>query len=317
MNIKTMAALCALALLAACGGGGGGSPPGGGGEPSPPPARQQLIGEVVNLPEQVTASELNTSAGYAGNDGILATSTAIQAAGKQNLLDLGFVLAPASPGIARHTQTTPDAEQQLARYARDHAALLVPGIRLLVADEVFLNPLAAATEPGAPAVDDGAVMQRQLDAIQQALAMVRRVMPQASVGITVSPYATFGRPQTLDYIKKAIALADWVGTDPYWLDDGTPVQLLHDWSRTFPALAKAANPKVETWLIAQAFKLPVWHTDGFNSYMAQHLGYAPLYDNVLFFGWQFTSELDPRSAGMYFPAETKRLYQKYLRNPVP
>ncbi len=74
---------------------------------------------------------------------------------------------------------------------------------------------------------------------------------------------------------------------------------------------------METWLVVQAFKLQAWHADGFNAYIAQHLAYAPLYDNLLFFGWQFTSELDPGSAGMYFPPQTKRLDQKYLKSPVP
>jgi len=277
--------LAALAALVACGGGGGSSTTAS----SPNPAVQRLVGEIIATPAQATVSDLKVNAGYAGN---LPASYAIQNAGNAPLLDILFVRGP-------------DAEARLIAYAQANAALLKPGTRVLVADEVFWRP-------GEQAPDTEAVLQPQLDALRAAIALVRKVLPQAKVGITVTPYAAIGRPNTLEYSKRAIALADWVGTDPYWLG-GDNVALLHDWSRTFHAVAKAANPTVETWYIAQAFKLPDWNTATYNAFIKQQLVYAEGYDHILFFGWQFVSEIDASTAGMHFTGDTRALYSAYLK----
>ena len=83
------------------------------------------------------------------------------------------------------------------------------------------------------------------------------------------------------------------------------------WGRRPPA--KAANASVETWFIAQAFKLTSSDTATFNSFIAEELVHAEQYDNILFFGWQYVSELDRSSVGANFSPETKQLYQKYLK----
>lgn len=282
-------------LLAACGGGGGGSDAPG----DPSVVGQKLIGEVIATPSEIASTEFRTTAGYAGN---VTASNALQAAGKENLLDLLFMLDGARNKVAG------DAEARLAQYVQDNAGLLTPGVRVLIADEVFWN----AADTG----DTDAVLQPQLDALRDAASMVRRSIPQARIGITVSPYAVTGRPNTLEYVKRAIALVDWVGTDPYWLGDPANLQSLDEWSRTFHGMAKQANPAVETWFIAQAFKDPAWDEATFNRFIAAQLSYAEQYDHILFFGWQFASELGSSSAGMNFPLETKRLYSKYLKTPV-
>ena len=143
--------------------------------------------------------------------------------------------------------------------------------------------------------------------------MVRKHIPQAAVGITVSPYAAMGKPNTLDVIKKTIALVDWVATDPYWFGDVTLIPELHAWSRSFHALAKQVNPRVETWFVAQAFKFAHWDTTVFNQFIAEELAYGEQYDHIMFFGWQFVSELDMAAAGIHFPPETRLIYKKYLK----
>jgi hypothetical protein len=292
------AQLLGLGLLAGCGGGGNG---GGGGDPGPPaPAR--LVGEILSEPAQIASAEIRATAGYAGN---VATSRAIQAAGQRNVLDLLFLFGPDTGGGRPLTRLAPDAEARLAAYVRDHPDLLVPGVRVLVVDEVFWNTTTPADTPAA--------LQPQVDALRAAVALVRRLVPAAAVGITVTPYAAFGRPHTLEAIRQAIALVDWVGTDPYWLGDATLIPALHDWSRGFHALARQARPGVETWFIAQAFKLPAWDLATFNAFIALELVHAEQYDHIMFFGWQFASELDPASIGARFPAATKALYRKYLR----
>jgi len=78
-------------------------------------------------------------------------------------------------------------------------------------------------------------------------------------------------------------------------------------------VAKQANPAVETWFIAQAFKMPEWDTATFNAFTKEQLAAAEGYDHILFFGWQFVSEIDTSAAGMHFGAETKALFSKYLK----
>ena len=293
---KLIVALLVSVCLVACGGGGSSS-----GAPAAPQG-QKLVGEIFAVPSEIGTAELQANAGYSGN---LPMSRAIQSAGKQNLLDLLFMFSPGDAQGRPRSSIAPDAEQKLIQYANDNSDLLVPGIRVLISDEVFWN----TTDPS----DTTAALQPQLDALKAAVALVRKYIPTASIGITVTPYATFGRPTTLEYVKKAIAEVNWVGTDPYWLGDPASIQSLHDWSRTFHSMAKQSNPTVETWFIAQAFKMSPWDLGTFNSFIATQLGYAEQYDNILFFGWQFVSEIDISTAGMNFPPETKRLYQKYLR----
>lgn len=47
--------------------------------------------------------------------------------------------------------------------------------------------------------------------------------------------------------------------------------------------------------------------------MAEELVHAEQYDNILFFGWQYGSELDGSSVGTNLSPETKRIYKKYLK----
>ena len=295
--------LLALGAAAGCGGGGGGAQ---GTDPQGPPAAglpaRRLVGEILSQPSQLATSELRATAGYAGN---VATSRAIQAAGQRNVLDLLLMYAPDAGHGRPLASLVPDAERRLLAYAAEHADLLAPGVRVLVCDEVFWNATDAA--------DTVAALQPQLDALRAAVALVRRHLPTASVGITVTPYAAFGRPNTLDAILQAVALVDWVGTDPYWMGEPAQIPALHGWSRTFHALARQARPTVETWFIAQAFKLPAWDLAAFNAFIAEQLTLAEQYDHIMFFGWQFASELDPASIGARFPPETKALYRRYLK----
>ena len=297
-RIVSLCVFVCAACLASC--GGGTSLPG-----SAPAPKLRLVGEIFATPGEIPTAEIVSNAGYSGN---LPMSRAIRDAGKQNLLDMLFMFRPTLVAGQQHTikLCAPDAEQPLRDSVSTNGDLLVPGIRVLILDEIYWNPPNQS--------DDPALLQLQLDALKKAVAVVRNVLPNAAIGISVTPYATFGRPNTVDYIKRAVALVDWVGTDPYWLGDPSNVQALHDWSRTFHGVAKAANGSVETWFIAQAFKLPSSSDFAtFNRFIAEELIHAEQYDNILFFGWQFASELDVSSIGANFPPETKRLYQKYLQ----
>lgn len=284
---------CAVFSLAACGGGG---------NEEAPPQPVKLVGEVLGLPEQVATSSLKANAGYSGN---LDTARALQVAGHAPMLDMLFMLPPASAMAGQRYAIHPDAEQKLLAFVRANSDLLKPGVRVLIHDEIYWNPQGSS--------DAMVVLQPQLEALAQAVALMRVHAPQARVGVTVSPYGSIGRPVTLDYIKRAIALVDWVGTDPYWFGDATGIADLNEWTRTFPAMAKASNSKVETWLIAQAFKDPAWDVAAFNGLMRTQLMLAPQYDHIIFFGWQFVSELPVSFAGRHFSSETKLIYAPYMK----
>ena len=285
-------ALCSC-LFQACGGGTSASAS----DPAYPPTR--LVGEVFAISSEISASDFRTNAGYSGNP---STSRALQASGRKNILDMLFMLHPAGGSDAL---IAPDAEQKLVDYVREHGDLLTPGVRVLVQDEIFWQLCQGCATP--------AYLQAKLEALQTAVALVRSYIPQASVGVTVTPYAVFENPLVQDYISLAIALVDWVGTDPYWLGDPRLIDRLHDWSATFPAMARRAHPGVETWFIAQAFKFPDWDSATFDAFIARQLVYAESYDHILFFGWKFASELDSATQGQYFSPQTRALYAKYLK----
>lgn len=295
--LAALLAALQILLLAACGGGGST------GGPTPPPAAQQMVGEIFAGPAQLATAQLKTGFGYSGN---LLTSQALVASGRQNLLDLLFVIHGSSDGDKLAGRLAPDLEQRLQRYATDNQALLVPGVRVLIADEIFWNPPDNS--------DDPVVLQRQLDALASAVALTRKHMPQVSIGITVTPYATFTRANSLAFVRRALAIPGlgWVGTDPYWFGDPATLEPLQSWTRDFPTLARQANPTLETWLIAQAFRLPPWDLGLFRSFVAGQLGLADRYQGLIFFGWQFASELDGAIVGAAFDAETRALYGSYL-----
>ncbi len=296
-----LAGLLALSLTA-CGGGAGNAGTQGAPPTPVPPVLTQKVADIFVTAEQIGTAEIKSDFGYSG---LLPVSQAIAASGKGNILDMLFMTRGSAADDKLQGRLAADVQAQLQRYTTDNRALLVPGIRVVVVDEIFWNP---------PSQDDSpAVLQRQLDALTTAVELVRKAIPQASIGMTVTPHATFNRPNTVEFVRKAIALVDWVGTDPYWFGDTASIAPLHAWSKGFHALAKAANPRVETWYIAQAYRLPEFDLATFRSYITEELTYASGYDGVLFFGWQYASELDNTSRGALFDADTKRIYQRYLK----
>jgi hypothetical protein len=284
----------AAASLTACGGGGSSE--------TTPPVPVRLVGEVLGGPEQVPTSEFKISAGYSGQP---ETGRALLRLGHAPMVDMLFMLPGAYDANTSPPGLRPDAQEKLLAFLAAQRDLLQPGVRVLIKDEVYWNPAGSA--------DSAEVLQPQLDALGQAVALVRRHAPQLSVGITVTPYGSQGRPVTMDYIGRAIKLVDWVGTDPYWFGDVATVEGLNQWTRDFAAFAKAAHPHVETWLIAQAFKDPAWSTVIYNDLMRTQLSHANRYDHVVFFGWQFVSELPASYAGKYFTPDTRAIYKDYLR----
>ena len=296
MKKRLLLQLSLVTVLTACGGGGGGS------SDNPSPAPQRLVGEIFGTPEQVATSDLVTNAGYGGYGGALETSRAIQKAGKTNLLDFLFLFTISDKGSAR---LVADAPAMLDAYIARNGDLLQPGVYVYLLDEMYLKAAQVA--------DDPAEYQAQLDDLRRAATLVRQRLPQVKIGLSFSPHATFGRPKVMPFIARAIALVDWVGTTTYWLGDKATTSALHDWSRTLPALAKAAQPGVETWYIAQAFREPAWDRQAFREFMQTELQISDSYDAIIFFGWQETSELSRQTAGRYFEAETRAVYSRFLK----
>lgn len=284
--------LCLLLASASCGGGA---------EDVELP-REQLTGEVLGDAGQVATSSLKLTAAYSGS---LDTARAVQRAGLAPMLDMLFMLPSASRQAGVVYAIHPDAEERLIAFVKANSDLLKPGVRALIHDEMYWNPQGSA--------DSVEVLQPQLDALTKAVKLMRLHAPQVLLGITITPYGSIGRPVTLDFIKRAVGQVDWVGTDPYWFGDVKGIADLNEWTRSFPIIAKAANAKVETWLIAQAFKDPAWDVAAFNGLMRTQLSLAQQYDHIIFFGWQFVSELPMSFAGNHFSTETKLIYAPYLK----
>jgi hypothetical protein len=296
MKKRLVLQLTLVAMLTACGGGGGSSD-----GPTPPP-QPRLVGEIFGTPDQLATSDLVTNAGYGGYGGALETSRAIQKAGKANLLDFLFLFPTRERGQIRLVE---NASARLDSYIAQNNDLLVPGVHVYLIDEMYLGAALLGDNP--------AEYQAQLDDLTRGIALVRQKLPSAKVGISFSPHATFNNPKITPFIRAAIAQVDWVGTTSYWLGDKATIPALHEWSRTLPGIARAAQPKVETWYIAQAFRDLNWDRQAFRDYMQTELQISDSYDAIIFFGWQETSELSKQTAGRYFEAETRAVYSRFLK----
>ncbi len=286
--LKRIVSLLILAVsLAACGGG----------SDNPTPAKR-LEGEIFGPIHHVIDAEIRSNVGYSGS---LETSRYLQKIGKANVLDFLFMFPILDRGAVRLVS---NAEARLDEYIAQNNDVLLPGVRLYLIDEMYLG--AALVQ------DDPVEYQAQLDDLKRGIALVRQRLPQARLGISFSPHATLNNPKVMPFIQSAIALVDWVGTTSYWLGDKATIPALHEWSRTFPMLAKHAQPTVETWYIAQAFRAPSWDKQVFREYMQTELQLSDAYDAIIFFGWQETSELSALTAGRLFEPETRTLYSRFL-----
>lgn len=294
MKKRILLQLALVAVLAACGGGGSDDPV--------PIPRARQVGEIFGSPTHVANTDIVSNVGYSGNVNNLETSRAIQKAGKANVLDFLFMFPTRDRGEIRLVE---NASARLDNYIAQYGDLLVPGVHVYLIDEMYL---AAAQQQ-----DNPAEYQAQLDDLKRGIALVRQKLPSAKVGISFSPHATFGNPKIMPYIQQAIAQVDWVGTTSYWLGDKTTIAALHEWSRALPGIAKAAQPRIETWYIAQAFRDPAWDKQAFRDYMQTELQISDSYDTIIFFGWQETSELSVQTAGRFFEPETRALYRRFLK----
>ena len=296
MRKRLLLQIALLTVLVSCGGGNN--------ETSSSQEPTRLVGEIFGSAAHIASAEIVSNIGYSGNLNNLETSRAIQRAGKANMLDFLFLFPTFEGGKIRMAT---DAAARLDNYIAQNADLLVPGVRLYLIDEMYL----AATLAGG----DGPVeYQAQLDDLMRGIALVRKKLPTAKMGISFSPHATFDKPDVMPFIRAAIAQVDWVGTTSYWLGDKATIPALHDWSRALPSIAKAALPRVETWYIAQAFRDPLWDRELFRQYMATELQISDSYDGIIFFGWQETSDLSKETAGRLFEPETRAVYRRFLKH---
>lgn len=292
---KALLQFALAVLLASCGGGSDLA------APSPVP-QARLVGEVFGTPEQVQSAEILSNIGYSGNLGALETARAIEKSGRANMLDFLFLFPIDGEGSIRLVS---NAESSLDSYIAQHNDLLLPGVHLYLIDEMYLRAAQLRAGPAEYAA--------QLADLVRGIALVRRKLPLAKLGVSFSPYAQFSDPAVGPFIQQAISQVDWIGSTAYWLGDEASIPALHAWSRALPGIAKTAQPNVETWYIAQAFRDSSWDKQLFRDFIQTELKISDTYDAIMFFGWQETSELPEDTAGRFFEPETRAIYEKFLK----
>lgn len=151
--------------------------------------------------------------------------------------------------------------------------------------------------------------------INAASALVRELLPNARIGITVAP-TWEGNANILPSVEAVIHNFGWIATDTYLMNFGEVSQTLRR-AKEFNEYVKSRHPNVATWLIVQGFA-PVfeaapqqWGPAEINSYTSfffQMQEQAARYDGVMVWGWNAVNELQDQYAGKNFPDSIKNLY---------
>jgi hypothetical protein len=117
----------------------------------------------------------------------------------------------------------------------------------------------------------------QLNALGAAIALVRKHIPQASVGITVTPYARHWQTRnTLEYTKKAIAPGGLGGNGPpIGLARRPPLPICMHGLQVFHGIAKTGpTPRLRPGLLHRPSNFRHGDLPMFNDFIRQQLVYA-------------------------------------------
>lgn len=230
----------------------------------------------------------------------------ILASGRMPILGLTWLLFNSADGSFRA-----DAETSLRQLVNQHPTVFaVPGLPIEIYDEPFLG------------VDPSTIPARS-EAIKQAIALVRGILPKASLGVAVAPVWNTDSAM-IPAMEGILPGLQWLATDVYAhsLDSGTMNGALY-LARQFAGYMRQFHPEIPIHLIIQGFA-PVnspppvtWNqaqVDLFTGFISEMGGIAAsLYNGAMIWGWSNVYELPPEYAGKNFPDSIKQFYLNKTR----
>lgn len=161
----------------------------------------------------------------------------------------------------------------------------------------------------------------QFSETMKAISLVRSALPKAKIGINFTPASIFSLQanttlynKELAYIKKTLAVLDWMGFDPYTFDmsssGASTLDNLISITGNAADFARQANPGIERWLVLQGFANPNWDRIEFSKFILKQMAIAnEKYEGTVIFGWQLQGiDLPDSWAGMKFPSWLKTIY---------
>lgn len=189
----------------------------------------------------------------------------------------------------------PDYKERLAALVSANADLFSrPGVKIEIIDEIFLM--------GAGGVPDAQGQKRQVQAALDAIAAVKAIVPNSSVGVVVAPYSWLNDPSVAESAKPLLGKLDWISTDPYIGNHASPSvteaesALMLQATKDFAAYVKTNAPGLKTLLLAQGFQYSGTtgaantpeQDQAFADYVSKLLAIGAIsYDQVGVWGWGY------------------------------
>ncbi len=195
----------------------------------------------------------------------------------------------------------PDAEQRLKNsVAKFPNVFNDPKLLIEVQDEPYWNL-------GKPLEID---LNKSINETKQALALVRKYVPTASIGIVfVSLYNQ--NPTIKKGMIEVMPLCDWVSVDPYAFNSTEYSDRLNE-TVDFTKLANEYSPNAKKYLIIQGFgplDINEWNntnTIQYEDFLGKMFDYSvTYYDGAIMFGWTDGNGDIMSQRGMYYPKDLK------------
>lgn len=274
------------------------------------PLADRLIGELLPTYDHLKTADFPTSVSFPLN---LDDATLIADSGRSVFLGLEIWQRDSY----NNKVLKPNASQILNNLLARYPLFKVPGVRIFVLDEMFWTGTGTGD------------LDLQFSEVMKAVRLVRSTLPNAKLGINFTPATIFAlqnnkvlNDKALDYIKKALALLDWMGFDPYTFDMSSfgPYSLdnLVSIAENAADFSRQANPRIERWLVLQGFANPSWNLVEFSKFIQKQMDIAnEKYEGTIVFGWQLQGiDLPDSWAGMHFPPWLKTIYFNFaIQNP--
>lgn len=240
----------------------------------------------------------------------LNTAASIVSQGRVPILGLGGLLFEPSNG-ALQAQAAQDLDRAIAQYPTVFSA---PGLSIEVMDEPFLNA-------------DPASLAFRIDQLNKGIALLRKALPAASLGVAVAPVWQVD-PNMIPSVEAIAPGLDWMATDPYAFSlDAAALDGALQRAHEFAAYLDTRHPGLKRWLILQGFAPPAAPLPGawtsaqlaiFQQFIAEMVEISKSrYHGTLVWGWSNGAELPDGYTGKNFPPALKAFYSSVLAGQAP